>query len=67
MKTGGGLVGNRFERRVGARLCEHVFDAFDHRDGLVLGAEFTSGRNRSMDQECDRRERRKHANHDGAS
>ena len=67
METGDGLVGNRFERRVSARTHEHVFDAFDHGDGLVPGAVFTGGRKGNLGQECDRRERRKHPKHSGAT
>jgi len=50
VESRGGFVRNRFERRVGARLCEHVFDALDHRDGLVPGTVITCGRNANLGQ-----------------
>jgi hypothetical protein len=63
MKPGDRLVGHRFERHIGAALEEHVFDAFDHRDSFVAAAVLTGGCQRSLGQQCDRRESRKHAKH----
>jgi hypothetical protein len=52
MESHDGLVGNRLERRVRARHCEHAFDAFDHRDGFLPSAVFTGGREGNLGQEC---------------